>query len=319
MHGLQIFSFPQRLGCAIFWSVKRFECDATMEVFALKDLISNESNKAWENQMVAIRQFLAKRPDLLDVMESKVGQILQIATLRLKKQSSTSDKEIPETLVVGNTHLFYHPLADHVRCIQAYTVCKQLDKVCREACASGGSRSPFVLCGDLNSDPLSGALRLLVNREVESDHFETWKSLDTYSWDKGDHEYMLMQGYVGNEVDADSEPAYVEEAFEDAQDHFEPETRGLNSPPTIRLPDCFPNLVSGYSEMPEFTNYAVDFSETLDYVFASGPTKEQSGFVAVAEAPCPSSPDMQPYGAMPNESMPSDHISLVCDLEWKRT
>ena len=296
---------PNVEGCALFWSSKCFEDDANMEEYALRDLIRSGANKTWDTQLQAIRQFLDGRDDLQQVMEAKVGTVLQIATLRLKKTSKAASEELPETLVVGNTHLFYHPLADHVRCIQAFTVCKQLDMVRHEAATSNGSPSPFVLCGDLNSDPLSGALRLLLNRKVESDHFETWKCLDTYSWEKGEHEYMVMQGYVGNEVDPDNDPTYVEDAFEDALDHeFKAKKDGLLTPPSIELPNSFPTLISGYKEMPEFTNFAIDFSETLDYIFASSPTMETSGFEPGTSAICPSREEMNPYVAMPNEFMP---------------
>jgi hypothetical protein len=167
---------------------------------------------------------------------------------------------------------------------------------------------------------------LLLHREVEPDHFETWKNLYEYSWDKGEHDFLMDHGFVGNEINSKHDPIYVDESFQDAKEeeveaevdteHKDPSKGG---PPKIELPPCFPNLISGYVEIPEFTNYAVDFTETLDYILASEPASEEGvGFEASAAAPVPTSLEMKDYVAMPNEFMPSDHVSIVCDLKWKQ-
>jgi len=90
-------------------------------------------------------------------------------------------------------------------------------------------------------------------------------------------------------------------------------------PPAIVLPPCFPDLVSGCEQVPKFTNYAVDFIETLDYIFASKPSdREPYGFLPIGEAPMPSDNLVKEYVAMPNECMPSDHVAIVCDFEWTK-
>ncbi len=79
-----------------------------------------------------------------------------------------------------------------------------------------------------------------------------------------------------------------------------------------------PTWVYGYNDMPEFTNYAIDLAETLDYVIASSPSyDEEVGFDVVSSAPVPTKLEMKEYGAMPNENMPSDHVSIACDFKWK--
>jgi hypothetical protein len=89
--------------------------------------------------------------------------------------------------------------------------------------------------------------------------------------------------------------------------------------PHLELPARFPDLVSGYSNVPEFTNYAVDFSQCLDYVLLSAPSPtEPYGLSSLTSAPVLTSRDMARYVAMPNEGMPSDHVSLVCDAVWTR-
>ena len=86
----------------------------------------------------------------------------------------------------------------------------------------------------------------------------------------------------------------------------------------LKLPESFPSLSSGYVPVPDFTNYSIDFAETLDYILLSesSPVHEY-GLVAVRTAPIPRREEMKAsYGAMPNEFMPSDHISLVVDASW---
>ena len=83
------------------------------------------------------------------------------------------------------------------------------------------------------------------------------------------------------------------------------------------LPDAFPQLVSGCEEMPKFTNFAVDFVDTLDYILASGSSKDEKyGFVPKQSARMPTEEDVKQFVAMPNQFMPSDHVSVVADFEW---
>jgi mRNA deadenylase 3'-5' endonuclease subunit Ccr4 len=71
--------------------------------------------------------------------------------------------------------------------------------------------------------------------------------------------------------------------------------------------------------MPEFTNFAVDFEETLDYILASKSSEaEPCGLAPKDSAPTPTAEMLKTYVAMPNEFMPSDHVSLVCDFKWQR-
>lgn len=147
---------------------------------------------------------------------------------------------------------------------------------------------------------------------------------------------MIDHGYIGNYEDGEvAEPCYLDEDFVDAHSDTEsldgdfsasPESMNAESsnanadaiqPPAIELPSSFPVLVSGCKEVPQFTNYAVDFIETLDYVFASVPSeREPFGFKPKGEAPMLSEEMVKEHVAMPNAVMPSDHVAVVCDFEW---
>ena len=149
---------------------------------------------------------------------------------------------------------------------------------------------------------------------------------------------MIDHGYIGNysSPSEETEPCYIDEEFanahsdeaslddssvsnESAKNESSNETIDTISPPAIELPSSFPILASGCLEVPQFTNYAVDFVETLDYVFASKPSeREPFGFQPKGEAPMLTEDMVKKYVAMPNEAMPSDHVAVVCDFEWMK-
>jgi mRNA deadenylase, exonuclease subunit and related nucleases len=317
----------QREGCALFWSKETFEKDEAFSIslrdlfdldnteqspdsHATRDTIGHTSKpnfRRWDS-MKGIKNLLKSHPELRRVTMEKIGQILQVVKLKVK---ATGDCH-PKKIVVGNTHLFYHPMADHIRAMQTYVVCKKIDEVRR--CEADAPPYPLILCGDLNSDPLSGASQLLFTRSVEPDHHDCWKHLNEYQWDMGNNEYMLEHQYIGNSAGS-TDFRYEEEEFKNAVEDI---TTPLPPAPTLILPEAFPRLVSGCEEMPEFTNYAVDFVDTLDYVLASQVSDhELYGFVPVRSARMPTSEEIKQFIAMPNEFMPSDHVSVVADFQYQ--
>lgn len=238
--------------------------------------------------------------------------------------------------------------------MQAFAVCHKLDQIRR---IDPENPAPLLICGDFNSSPLSGkfyctfviillhnthlhltritlsfsqpqgAVRLLTNRSVLPYEADCWKHLNVYTWECGDSDYMMEHGYIGNYDPDDNLSCCIEEDFVDAHSDEESILESMSSddsaddivsPPAVVLPSCFPSLVSGCVELPKFTNYATDFVETLDYVFASEPSVQETfGFRPKGEAPMPSEELVKEYYvAMPNKGMPSDHVSLVCDFDW---
>jgi len=358
----------QREGCAMFWREDMFEGEECL-TFSIRDLFDGidkddedmemmtyddtgvggddgtqkhltESPCSWDS-MDDIRHLLRNHKELRKVTMEKIGQVLQIAKLKFKHPNDDDGEHI-ENIVVANTHLFYHPKADHIRAMQAYVVCKKIDEVRRPkvrddiGCATTSSNPhsqedydhcyPIIICGDLNSDPLSGASQLLFTRSVGPAHHDCWKYLNEYQWEMGNTDYLTKHQYIGNDVGA-TDLAYEEEKFCDArQDKANGDNDGINSnpnqsitPPSLTLPESFPNLVSGCKEMPKFTNYAVDFIDTLDYILASEPDEMGNhGLIPKRSARMPTADEVKQFIAMPNEFMPSDHVSIVCDFEWKR-
>ena len=222
-------------------------------------------------------------------------------------------------------------MADHVRLLQAFAICHKLDDLRQES----RYPEPILLIGDLNSDPLSGAVRLLTNRSMLPNENDTWKHINNYRFEEcGDSSYMINHGYIN--VEEDTAESCVEEEFIDAVSSPNDRSTSISDEsvigdgsekngnsntdiqlPPIQLPSSFPMLQSGCRDVPKFTNYATDFVETLDYIFVSKPsTSDPFGFESKGEAPMPSEEMIKEHIAMPNSVMPSDHVSVVCDFEW---
>ncbi len=195
---------------------------------------------------------------------------------------------------LANTHLFWHPMADHIRAMQAFAVVKKIDEI-RQA------QDPFLLCGDLNSDPLSGTCKLLTTRIIAADHHDCWNYLDEYKWDVDDNDVDSM-------VDSGTT---AEERRSSHQSRLEATTK--TSPPLLALPDSFPQIISGCQPNPPFTNFSLRFVETLDYVLASRPSEnDRFGFSRKESAPMPCVEDVKEFVSMVS-GLNFTLVTLLCD------
>ncbi|XP_077292174.1 2',5'-phosphodiesterase 12 [Arctopsyche grandis] len=85
-------------------------------------------------------------------------------------QSLENDNEI---IVVGNTHFYFHPDADHVRLIQGgLTILWLIDIVEHCKKTMPGKRVSLLLCGDFNSVPSCGVYQLYTTGFVPSDYID---------------------------------------------------------------------------------------------------------------------------------------------------
>ncbi|CAH0603216.1 unnamed protein product [Chrysodeixis includens] len=81
-----------------------------------------------------------------------------------------------EVLIVGNTHLYFHPDADHIRLIQGGIVIYWLMDVKEKVAAKYPKKKiSIILCGDFNSVPSCGIYQLYTTGRAPSD-LPDWKS-----------------------------------------------------------------------------------------------------------------------------------------------
>lgn len=268
-----------REGVAMFWSLGTFEeaSKEDMQSYSIQGLFPKSKDDVLEDwkSMYDVYDFLNHDQELKAVLTKKLGHVVQIASLTRKNVSSG-----PKKLVVSNTHLFFHSMGHHIRLLQLFAICHKLQKE--------RHGYPLLFCGDFNTTPHTGGVRLLLDKHVPHNHHTAWKYVDSFSWEDEGHE-----GTPTEENDR-------------------------QQPPSVHLADSFPILQSGYAEFPVFTHYIADFCGTLDYILSSRASEtEPYGLVAAACAPMPPKELIEEHVAMPSEEWPSDHVSLVCDMKFE--
>ena len=117
-----------REGCAIFWSTNVFEHvrQVDMRTHTFRDMIQQFSceermhKRQWQS-LNDMSNLLEKHEHLKHVLYNKLGHVFQTVVLTRK---GSRDRE---KVVIGNTHLFYHPMASHIRCLKMLMACRQLE------------------------------------------------------------------------------------------------------------------------------------------------------------------------------------------------
>lgn len=204
----------QQEGCAMFWSTRKFERVDDMVGIGINEILFDKKEDGWN----AHHDLFSQLPGIKCRIQ-ELGQILQCVTL-------VSKEDPTQQLVVGNTHFYYHPLGDHFRVLQAYGVCRKLDEL-------RVGDTPILLCGDLNSDPTSGAIQLLKNRHVDASHDTVWENLFLHPKQKGKA----------------------------------PPEEQVVTLPTLTLSPSFSHLQPSCN--PKFTHCIPSFVATLDYILSS--------------------------------------------------
>lgn len=78
-------------------------------------------------------------------------------------------------LLVANTHLYYHPDADHIRLLQAYMCIRIIEQLRSEYSHRFGIMPAVIFAGDFNSCPNYGVFQLMTYGYV-SEHCRDWFS-----------------------------------------------------------------------------------------------------------------------------------------------
>jgi hypothetical protein len=160
-----------------------------------------------------------------------------------------------------------------------------------------------MMCGDFNSSLTNTAGRLATERNVPANFRDVQEHLRTFQWGK---RRTAETGTVSTTpitpstaATATATPSTAATATTTVADDF----------PEISLPDSFPVLLPALTEIPSFTHYISGFFGALDHILIGQP-----GLKPVRHANMPAVRDVARQTAMPSEHLPSDHVSLVCDV-----
>lgn len=266
-----------REGCAIFWSMATFSpvAEEDRKMFAIQDLLVRDNDDpGWEASMTDISTLLKCRRDLHHTFTTKLGHVVQMVplTIRSSNEFAVGGYDRTRPIWIANTHLFFHPLASHIRLLQMFLLARQL------GCELQKRPGEVVLCGDFNSSLQNSAGKLLLDRSVPANFRDNKTHLNTFQW----------------------ESSLAFDQNESPDDDF----------PEVSLPGSFPTLRSAVQPMPDFTHYIDGFQGTLDHILV------EDKMWSSRSAPMPFLQDVSIATAMPSANLPSDHVSLVCDLDF---
>lgn len=118
-----------------------------------------EFSHVWENVRIndALKQRLVDR-----------STALQVTLLRVKDSN--------RLLLVANTHLYFHPDADHIRLLQIGLSMLYIENYMKDlSVRHSDAQIALIFCGDFNSVPECGIYKLMTENHVPQD-FIDWSS-----------------------------------------------------------------------------------------------------------------------------------------------
>lgn len=201
---------------------------------------------------------------------------LQVVILRSKDVAN-------KFVVIANTHLFFHPDADHIRLLQigfSVIYVQNLIENFKKERNLKDENIGLIFAGDFNSVPECGIYKLFTQKLVD-DTFVDWKSskfLEIRRFNSAAHNKFLF---------ADKEEAVT----------------------NVQLTQPY-NMQSACGT-PKYTNYVPGFKACLDYIFY-----QTEHFQVQEIIPMPSDEELSAHVAIPSVVFPSDHVAIVANLKY---
>ncbi|XP_061378254.1 2',5'-phosphodiesterase 12 isoform X2 [Danaus plexippus] len=138
-----------------------------------------------------------------------------------------------EILVVGNTHLYFHPDADHIRLIQGGIFIYWIGEIKKKLIEKNpGKRISVILCGDYNSVPSCGIYQLFTTGLAPSS-LEDWKS----NANEAVHDLTLSQDILLDSACGTPKYTNFTQGFAECIDYIFYEKNNLSVNQVIPLPN----------------------------------------------------------------------------------
>lgn len=208
-------------------------------------------------------------------------------------------------LCVANTHLYFHPMADHIRLIQVEISLKFLKTALDAFIQTVGSQSKIavIFCGDFNSCPCIAAYHYMLTGSVSKQHSD----------------WMVYKLTEIPKCACNPRPPIFDQ--EDESEAEKETVQGSVWPACTQAPsdDDFEglDLYHGFhfenaTGTTGYTNYTSGYRGVLDYIFI-----DSEHLSVERTVPLPSLEEVTEFVALPSLYFPSDHLALVADLKWK--
>jgi 2',5'-phosphodiesterase len=209
-------------------------------------------------------------------------------------------------VVVGNTHLFYHPNGCHIRAIQALLFLHLVNDA-RHSKTLGLSQEEMdnaavVVAGDFNFTRITGGYKLMTTGAVDEENS---------CWQKG-HSFWWGCDKATPSPGADETE---ELAPTNNTDNIVTPPPG---PPTTALAA---HLVSPLSPLIDthlgdgtlqWTNYSLGFKAIIDHIFV-----DSKALRVIGTIPQPSEAEFSKDVAIPSAVFPSDHVPIIAELDFQ--
>ncbi|KAI5705163.1 hypothetical protein M8J76_007443 [Diaphorina citri] len=150
-------------GLAIFWDDSRFRFVQSSRYLLGEELALNHSyHSDLVSQIKANERLYTRLSERNTTLQTVVLEPLNVNSKRL--------------LYVANTHLYFHPDADHIRLAQSALFLAYIQRdITKLRQNKPGYEISLIFCGDFNSSPDCGMYRLMTENNVPPD-VEDWKS-----------------------------------------------------------------------------------------------------------------------------------------------
>jgi len=295
-------------GCALFWRRGRFQLEGAPFSIRLGGSLAEMPELAPD-----VRKSLCAHAPTMDVL-AKVTTVAQGVLLR--------DLAIDgRRLLVANTHLYYHPEANHIRLIQLHTLLSELSRRKQVLESDGGGPIALILLGDLNARkgnfgptdvgaPPQAAYRLFRDgvispRDTDWLHSrfwpEEWRTQSTAEQSRDTtvciccNDTRTVVGYgacplcdgVGCEVSA----------------------RDVD---VLRMELRLPYAVMDPNHHVQVSTYTASFQECIDYTLL-----DENHLRATRLMEMPPVERLREETALPSSVFPSDHIPIITDVCYK--
>ncbi|UPQ97080.1 putative RibB-like alpha/beta DHBP synthase [Chloropicon primus] len=278
-------------GCALFWKSGRLSAIGK-ESIHIRDYFGDEQ---WLEQHlgVGVGRAIASDPNLAAILK-KISTAAQFVLLE--------ENDSKRKILVTNTHLYFHPGASHVRSLSVAVMLAYASDLLSRHKLLGDC--VVLICGDLNSEPDTGAIELLAKGSVSREHYE-WLDCLRFSWKGRDEEAGFEQDEeLKYELDAGS-------------------ALGGEAVTGFYLKNPFGPLTSADGLRSSFTNYVKGYIGALDYIFFNPQGMKLEDFAPLPlerdlcrEEDVDSEGRVLKQGYLPSQAFPSDHVSLVADFSF---
>ena len=214
-------------------------------------------------------------------------------------------------LCIANTHLYFHPLADHIRLIQveiSLRVIKSCVDKFRQTVAQQ-STIATVFGGDFNTCPCVAAYSYMVTGSVGKQHpdWMVYRMTEVPRCNCHTKPFVLSL-----EDDQELEDGHSSNSS-DEETVWPRKTRQAPEPDQFQGLDLHHDFhFQNATGITQYTNYTAGYQGVLDYIFIDSDLLEVERVV-----PAPSHEDVTEFVALPSIHFPSDHLAIVTDLKWK--